>query len=91
MAATTFIPKLIFPIYRHRKLIHLILVYFPMFSGSMNTIKAIMVTLDHYFGMCCYLEFHNDQETHRDLTLVAISMFSGSINPIRIVIITLIN
>ena len=47
MAATTFRPKLFFPIYRYRKLIHLILVSFPMFSGSMNPIKAIMITLGH--------------------------------------------
>ena len=60
MAATKFRPKLVFPIYRHRKLIHMILVSFPMCSGSMNPIKTIMITLDHYFGMCCHLEFHND-------------------------------
>ena len=47
MAATTFRPKLVFPIYRHRKLIHLILVSFSMFSESMNPIKAIMITLGH--------------------------------------------
>ena len=55
MAVTTFRPKLIFPIYRYRKLVHLILVSFPMFSGSMN---PKMITLGHYFGMGCHLEFH---------------------------------
>ena len=52
--------KMVFPIYRHRKLIHMILVSFPMCSGSMKPIKTIMITLDHYFGICCHLEFHND-------------------------------
>ena len=60
MAVTTFRPKLIFPIRRYRKLIHLILVSFPMFSGSKNPIKTIMMILGYYFGMCCHLEFHND-------------------------------
>ena len=47
IAATIFRPKLVLPIYRYRKLIHLILVSFPMFSGSMNPMKAIMITLGH--------------------------------------------
>ena len=47
MAATTFGPKSVFPIYRNGKLIRLILVSFSMFSESMNPIKAIMITLGH--------------------------------------------
>ena len=50
MATTTLRPKLVFPIYRYMKLIqHLVLVSLPTFSGSMNTIKAIMLTLGHSF------------------------------------------
>ena len=47
MAATTFRPKLFFPISRNRKLIDMILVSIPMLFWVNEPNKTIMITLGH--------------------------------------------
>ena len=55
MAATTFRSKLGFPYLSISETHRLDFGTYTMFSGSMNPIKTIMITLGHYFGRLFWL------------------------------------